>query len=184
MADRGMAQPGGGIRLAMDAEATELAWQGRVEAEVKLRPNIFAGEEKDWSEWAFVFKAYIFAVGCASPDELRAIELRSEPIILDQASAALRSLSKALYFYLVMLVRGNALSIIKRVEPDNGAEAWRLLCQRYQQDDEVNSVGMLQSILEFDFGDSIAGLIDSINNYELLISNYNKLNDLDHCQNQ
>ena len=88
-------------------------------------PN-FSGEQEAWREWAFQF-------GAANPKATKALkwataaELAIDEDDADTEDEDYRALSSQLYLALVLMCKGQALTMIRNVTGNNGLEAWRTL---------------------------------------------------------
>ncbi|CAE8633525.1 unnamed protein product, partial [Polarella glacialis] len=137
---------------------------------IKLgKPSTFAGKESDWPEWSFVARSFIHLAELFSPSDLRAVELRPAEIRFSTLNADERARSSQLYYILALFLRGRALTILRKVEAPNGAEAWRALAREIERRDEISSAGLLQAIMSFDFGASLVGVPAKLNEFEILV---------------
>merc|ERR1712194_256400 len=81
--------------------------------------------------------------------------------------------SRQAYYQLAMTCKGTALGIVRAVERNNGVEAWRRLCQRYQPDAGPRMQQMMTRILTpGDFPDSVGGFEAALVAWEGLIEKW------------
>ena len=93
------------------------------------KPKASGGSEEEWPAWSFKMMAYLSALDHTMTEEL--LHAIVEPID-DVRNAKLlapsaQSRSRQLYFILVLLLEGQALSLIKPVGVGEGYRAWRIL---------------------------------------------------------
>ena len=98
---------------------------GFVDTKLLGKPDKFDGKDTSWKDWRFVVRAYFLA---AMPgidlllDLAEGTDQDIENIDLDQRDA---SISKQLYYVLVMLTKDRALDKVQSVGTGEGARAWR-----------------------------------------------------------
>ena len=86
-----------------------------------------------------------------------------------------REHSRAVYYILAMLCKGRALTIIRTVPEGNGFESWRRLCRRYDRQDDVTQMGLLQRILNFSCGDSVTSVMDKMAELDDMCHRYQRM---------
>ena len=96
---------------------------------------MFNGSEDQWIELFFVTRAYLSSHIELGASLVEAAEERikpdiSLPEILGVMGPPGVAASKALFFSLAMTVKGSGQRVIRSVETNNGAVAWRALCGR------------------------------------------------------
>ena len=83
------------------------------------------------------------------------------------------TLSRQLYYMLVMLTTDDAQRLIGNVEQGNGAEAWRRLCWEYEPDVRVRHGAVLHALLRREFGkDPNSDLAVEIESFERDVRRY------------
>ena len=122
-------------------------WQGS-----GLKPPTFDGVEEHWLEWSFVMRASPGGQTAQSQGLLDAAEQRGDPdisnaTVLHRIGAEGVDANRKMYFALVMSVKGSAQMIIRGVENQNGALAWRSLVKRYEPATAVRAQSIMTSIL-------------------------------------
>ena len=142
------------------------------------KPDVFTGDTVQWPFYYFNMRAYIGAMDLFSADQLSEVEQRSEPIQLTQLTGDWLRRAAIFFFILAMSLKGGPHALIQRCEPNNGLEAWRLLTRRYQCADDGSSLGQLQAIMDFDFGNGTKYL-DKLSDWQLLVKTYNDHNPLE-----
>ena len=86
-------------------------------------PN-FSGEREAWGEWSFQFGAFL---GAANPKATKALKwATAAELAIDEDDADTedyRAFSSQLYLALVLMCKGQALTMIRNVTGNNGLEA-------------------------------------------------------------
>lgn len=134
----------------------------------------FSGDEAQYPEWAFPFRAFIDHVQCFSHDELQVIEHAPEPFKTASLGPKTRAKSSCLHYVLSLLVRGKGQKILRGCEQGNGMEAWRQLSQAYEAAVGGAAAGVLSSILEYPFSADPFRFGDELLQWEILIADYDK----------
>ena len=114
------------------------------------RPPAFGGRDEEWPDWSFVMKAYLSMMGedlARALDDIETVNTVISSAILEARVPGISPLSRQTYYQLAMTCKGTALGIVKAVERNNGVEAWRRLCQRYQPDAGPRMQQMMTRIL-------------------------------------
>ena len=88
------------------------------------KPKSFNGMESEWKDWAFTFLAYCSLVDPRLVSAMRGAEAldRAVPMATDAEELKLQT---SLYFLLVMLATGSALTEVRNTMEQSGLEAWR-----------------------------------------------------------
>ena len=126
------------------------------------RPDKFLGQSADeWSEWAFAARPFIGLLGIFTPVQLKAAEVRTEPIILQQLNEDTQRRCQWLWFLLTQYFGKTAAKLMKNVEEGNGLEAWRKVARHCLAVDGASQSGQLDQITHFDFsGSFVEKLLD------------------------
>ena len=88
------------------------------------------GDEDQWFEWSFAFRAYCVVSSLISSEDLERVAGSAVPLPLTGQSPEARVKSGTLYYLLVRLCTGKAHLILRTVEVGNGVEGWRVLSAR------------------------------------------------------
>ena len=114
------------------------------------KPEFFDGST-GWKDWSFVFRSY----ACACSAQLGSLLERSErsagPMLNATLTPAEVSCSTQLYYMLVMLCKGTALTRVVNAGAQEGLEAWRCLVLHHEPTSLTRSAGLLQELLNFSF---------------------------------
>ena len=84
------------------------------------KPQCFEGQEQKWRDWRFSFEAYC---GLLKDGFQTAMQQSSEypnPVGMSALSPEKQEISKTLFYVLVQLLGGRALSIVRMVRDQNG----------------------------------------------------------------
>ena len=132
------------------------------------KPHSFSGRREGWREFRFVFEAFACAAHPGMELVLRRAETMNDQVIdsidLDEETG---SLSKQLYYMLVMLTTDDAHRLLINIEQGNGADAWRRLCWEYEPNVRVRHGAVLHGLLRREFGkDQNADLAVEIETFE------------------
>ena len=89
-----------------------------------------------------------------------AAEISDVPVLLATIGPESVRRSNQLYYMLIMLSKGSALSRIVSAGTGEGLEAWRLMVQHHEPVSRTRAAGLLTELLQYDFtGDFSAKLI-------------------------
>ena len=97
------------------------------------------GDEDQWFEWSFAFRAYCVVSSLISSEDLERAAGSTTSLPLSGQSPEARVRSGTLYYLLVLLRTGKALVILRTVEVGNGVEGWRVLSERYDRRDTTST---------------------------------------------
>ena len=136
------------------------------------RPEDFHGDEKLLHELSFTMRSYVAASGVFPASTLRNVEGRKNPFTQtdvqgwarrnaadlgmdgpgqQQAGREATVKNEQLFHALAMICKSSAMTIVRHSEEGNGLETWRQLTRKYDRRDDTSSMGLLQSIMNFDF---------------------------------
>jgi hypothetical protein len=126
------------------------------------RPEHFDGNEKSWCDWSTVFRAYAGLVNNQLVEGLNDAEGTSVADVTNgvQVEETMARASQALYYMLVLLVRGEALNIVVNAGPGEGLLSWRRLVQRYEPVVKTRLAGLLCQILRWSFSGDIQARLE------------------------
>lgn len=141
-------------------------------------PERFDGDVGAWPQWSYVMKEFLIALGVTDAAELDRVENFPKPITLAMMDAAVKRRAATMKYVLTMKLGGTTLAIIQRVEAGNGFEAWRQLHHRYSGTAFGISGGLMQRIVQFQFGEGPC-FLDDLAKWELLVKQYNECNPLE-----
>ena len=153
--------------------AAGVEWQGG-----GLKPPAFDGLEEHWQEWSFVMRAFLGGQSAQAQHLIDAAERRGDPDITAEniqqgLGAEGTAANQKMFFSLVMTVKGSAQMIIRGVEQQNGAAAWRALCKRYEPATAVRAQSIMTSILNVkQFPSTLAEFEDAHAEWERDIKRY------------
>ena len=82
------------------------------------------GDEDQWFEWSFAFRAYCVVSSLISSEDLERASGSTTSLPLSGQSPEARVRSGTLYYLLVLLCTGKAQVILRTVEVGNGVEGW------------------------------------------------------------
>jgi len=133
------------------------------------KPHSFNGRREGWREFRFVFEAFACAAHPQIEQMFRRAEAMNDVVIdsldLDEETS---SLSRQLYYMLVMLTTDDAHRMMINIEPGNGVEAWRRLCWEYEPNVRVRHGVVLHGLLRREFGkDANSDLAVEIESFEM-----------------
>lgn len=142
------------------------------------KPGDFVPFKTDFAQWDFVFLSYL---GNLDPDLRSYAEMakRAPGVIPEPQDPREKELGMQLHHALSGLCKQSAQKSLRRVSAQNGAEAYRALAQRWGSQDESGGLGLMQKILNFQFGDSMERVEDHLNDFLLLIEEYEAHPDAD-----
>ena len=94
------------------------------------QPPPFTGDESAWQDWRFRFQTIMALLDMREVMQLAAIHPRE--ITENELSEENSWKGKMLYSFLVALVSGRALGIVRQVPEGHGLESWRCLVRDYE----------------------------------------------------
>ncbi|CAK0821956.1 unnamed protein product, partial [Prorocentrum cordatum] len=136
-------------------------FQPAVDTRLIGKPELLYGQRAKWSDWAFIFRAYLAAIDTKYPallDEAEASEVAIRNVDLDQPWKA--SLSSQLYYLMVMLFRSAAQDKMSTVSSGEGLEAWRQSVLDWDPKIRTRRVGLLIKIPTAKFSGDIPQSLD------------------------
>ena len=131
------------------------------------------GDEDQWFEWSFAFRAYCVVSSLISSEDLERAAGSTTSLPVSGQSPEARVRSGTLYYLLVLLCTKKAQVVLRTVEVGNGVEGWRVLSARYDRRDTTSTTGLLQAILGFEMSDDLERIPDKLAEFELMVQRYN-----------
>ena len=119
------------------------------------KPDQFQSDPAEYSDWSFVFKAYMSCISTNYIGLFERIEASRIPMPNRLLDANDKALSSQLYYFLAILVKGRALDIIQNSGPGDGVEAFSKLEETYHPKVASRFVGSLTLILSTRFSSDI-----------------------------
>ena len=142
-----------------------------VDTRVLGKPKPFKGTPAEWPNWSVVIKCYC---GAMSPQMAALMEWAGSHVG-ECLNAALSQdqihHSTQLYYILIMLVEGPALTRVINAGHGQGLNAWRALVAEYEPKSAARKVGDLVALLQFDFGKDI---VVGFETFDRLINEYDR----------
>eukprot|EP00971_Amphidinium_carterae_P349252 6490921-Amphidinium_carterae.1 len=116
------------------------------------KPKSFAGEQSDWGEWSFVFRAYVAAIDPRLRDVVERSAASTHPLALPADGSSDRQLGAQLYYLLALMTTDKALAVVRNVEEGHGMESWRRLSSTYEPRTGMRFGALLQVLLRYQIG--------------------------------
>ena len=114
------------------------------------KPPSADGNDAEYQDFRFSFRIHTSLVSTVSQPLMDKCEIERNPISL----AAVKALGDAhlkcciqMYYSLALTTKGNVRSLVRSVEESNGAEAWRLIHNRYAPDTQNRQYALMQKIM-------------------------------------
>ena len=140
-----------------------------------MQPKVFSGASGDqFKTWAKKVRSYLNGYRTGFKKFLKWVEAQTTPI--DPANMSCGwvhkdTISEELYDFLMQQTTGDAQVIIELVE-DNGPEAWRQLCKRYDPIGEAYVLDQMSSLMEVPRCKTLIELPNAIAKWERLHNHY------------
>ena len=106
----------------------------------------FSGRESDFEAWAFPFEAEAEELGWGHL--VQAAITHTEPIANSTLNAAASDVSKNLYLWLSLKMKGKAQTIVKLAGHGNGFDALRQVYAEFRPSGNTSTHGMLATIIQ------------------------------------
>ena len=114
------------------------------------KPQDFHGEASAWQDWSTVFKGYAGAVIEGLSGLMRKAAVSALPVPNSTISSPVHvAASEQLYWMLLMLCKGPALTTVTLPGDGNGLESWRLLVEKFEPKLRTRYAGQLMQILSY-----------------------------------
>ena len=114
------------------------------------KPLSFDGNDAEYQVFRFSFRIHMSFVSTVSQALMGKREVERNPIFL----AAVKALGGAhvkccihMYCSLPLIMKGSVRTLVRSVEESNGAEAWRLIHNRYAPDTQNRQYALMQNIM-------------------------------------
>ena len=141
------------MATAMQAQATAHVPRARSAIDTRLlgKPNDFRGTDAEFIDWSVVLRSYASLVNPGIGDLMTTAETTEDIVDEVGLTPAEAESSSVLYFILLHLCKGPAMTIVVNAGHGQGAVAWRALCRRFDSSSRMKSASQMQSLLTFDF---------------------------------
>ena len=103
---------------------------GLIDTRVLGKPDRFYGKEENWEEWKDQFESWAGLLDATVGGHLQDAAKLADPIPYDPLSAEMKVMTKLVFHVLMNLCKKRAPVIIRRVQNQNGFEAYRRLAVR------------------------------------------------------
>ena len=161
-----------GARAAQTATAQ--AFSPLIDTRMLTKPRSFNGKEEDWSQFATVTRAYCGALDPRLYNEMEEAAQQTVPVLnANLPDPAKQHRSQTIYYLLVMLVEGRAMSMAENCKCGEGFELWRKLTETYEPKAGTRAAGLLVRILTVDF--DMQDFLSSLEKWEYLIKQYDHM---------
>eukprot|EP00971_Amphidinium_carterae_P119114 2359761-Amphidinium_carterae.1 len=119
------------------------------------KPSDFNGDADKWKEWCTIFRGYAAAA-------LPRIEAHMEHVIGQDTPATnatldpdVSSMSKQLYWMLLMLLKGNAHTMLLNAGNGEGLVAWQVLHQHFEPRLKTRFAAQLMNLMAYNFAGDV-----------------------------
>ena len=124
------------------------------------KPRDFSGTDAEFVDWSVVLRSYASLVNPSLGELMKTAET-TEDIVEDVVLTPTEvESSSVLYFILLHLCKGPAMTIVVNAGDGQGAVAWRALCRRFDSSSRMKSASQMQSLLTFDFRGDFHGKLE------------------------
>ena len=127
-----------------------------IDTRVLGKPEPFDGQT-GWRDWSTVFRAYCGACNRDLEQLMAKAETNVEATLNVNLDADEAGLSSQLYYMLVMICKGSALTRVVNAGPGERLEGWRSLVLYYEPSSQTRSAGLLLELLAYDFEGDVSG---------------------------
>eukprot|EP00971_Amphidinium_carterae_P352084 6492417-Amphidinium_carterae.2 len=142
-----------------------------IDTRVLGKPDHFDGSTNAWKDWSTVLRAYSGAVNPELQRHMLRAETTEDAVDNLALSVDASSASQTLYYILIMLCKGSALTRVVNSGTAEGLQAWRALCRFYEPKTATRHASLLLEVLNFDFQgepqERIAAFDRVVSRYEL-----------------
>ena len=140
------------------------AFSPLIDTRMLTKPCSFSGREEDWSSFATVTRAYCGALDRRLLGEMEEAAAEAAAVFNDNMEEGKKHRSQTLFYLLVMLVEGRALSIAENCKTGEGLELWRKLVSTYEPKAGTRAASLLVKILTVDF--DMTDFLNSVEKWE------------------
>ena len=128
------------------------ARQTKVDTRTLGKPDMFTGEEQKWQDWKTVLSAYCAVVDLQMGVIMDAIATgESTNLVNSGLTATERVIAAQLFYILVMITRGQPLTMVTNAGTSEGFLAWEKLIEFYEPTVRTKQAGQLLGILSWGF---------------------------------
>ena len=140
----------------MEAEIAVRRRQGMIDTKAVKQPAPFSGKEADWPGWSYKFSTWISGQFADGEDVLDWAAGLGEELVtqekLDEVQArhpGAQDINKQLHAVLTSLTTmgTTAFDIVKNTKKNQGLDAWRKLNRKYDPNNPVSNLRLMQKIL-------------------------------------
>ena len=135
--------------------------QTKVDTRTLGKPHMFTGEEQKWQDWKTVVSAYCSVVDQQMGVVMEAIATGASTNLSNIGLIASETMmSSQLFYILVMIMRGQPLTMVTNVGTSEGFLAWEKLIEFYEPTVRTKQAGQLLGILSWDFSGDLQHKIE------------------------
>ena len=138
------------------------------------RPRGYSGNRQEWSQWKFVFKAYIGALNGEMLRRLEVAEKSGTSMPLGGFSLEEATEARTMSYILAQTLTGSSLQLLMNVEEYNGYEAWRQLVKREEPTAGSAQVSQLTALLKTKFTGKMEYYEDEVMKFESAVLTYER----------
>ena len=137
------------------------------------KPGKFVPGRTEYVSWEFNFLGYL---GTVSQDlrTMAVTALSRTSFISPPTDPKNVAENNLLYYALSQLLEGAAAKMVRRVEKQNGAEAFRVFGQRYGSRDYVGGLAILTNLVKFEFGGDIQKFEEALSDFMLKVQEHDE----------
>ena len=114
------------------------------------KPPSFDGSDAEYQALRFSVRIHMSLVSTVSHSLMDKCEVERHPISLTAVKAlgeAHLKCCKQMYYWLALITKGIVRTLVRSVEESNGAEAWRLIHNKYAPDTQNRQYALMQKIM-------------------------------------
>ena len=113
------------------------------------KPNDFRGTDAEFVDWSVVLRSYASLVNPSLGELMKTAETTED--IVEEVGLTPTEVenSSVLYFILLHLCKGPAMTIVVNAGHGQGAVAWRALCRRFDSSSQMKTASQMQDLSDF-----------------------------------
>ena len=114
------------------------------------KPPSFDGNDAEYQGLRFSVRIHMSLVSTVSHSLMDKCEVERHPISLTAVKALGEAHLKCciqMYYWLALITKGSVRTLVRSVEESNGAEAWRLIQNRFAPDTQNRQYALMQKIM-------------------------------------